>query len=189
MCFCDEASGSSALLAVRKTPISVRHYEAGALGREAISRQMVFMLENLGCVPSEVPPRTNCSLVAIEELIAHYSEADVREVLGETKGCLGWAQTRVKKVMGHLKGLHNTLETARKKWCIEANQIEAKHQQLTEAMVAKVLSSEERRKAFEARWNEVKARNKRMLEEGSFEGPIVPIGLGHPEPKKKRFVG
>ena len=36
----DEASESSALLAVRKTPVSVRYYEAGALGREAISRHI-----------------------------------------------------------------------------------------------------------------------------------------------------
>ena len=33
-------------------------------------------------------------------------------------------------------------------------------------------------------WNEVEARNKRMLDEGSFEGPIVSIGLRPPEPKK-----
>jgi len=43
-------------------------------------------------------------------------------------------------------------------------------------MVAKLLKSEERRKAFDARWNEVKARSKGSLDEGSFEGPIVPIG-------------
>ena len=36
VCLCDEASASAALLVVRKTPISVRYYEAGAEGREAL---------------------------------------------------------------------------------------------------------------------------------------------------------
>ena len=35
VCLCDEASGSSALLAVRKDPVSVRFYEVGVLGCEA----------------------------------------------------------------------------------------------------------------------------------------------------------
>ena len=69
---------------------------------------------------------------------------------------------------GHLKGLRNALETVREKWAIEENEIEAKRKQLTKEIVAKVLKSEERRKAFEARWNEVKERNKKALDEGTF---------------------
>ena len=38
---------------------------------------------------------------------------------------------------------------------------------VTEAMVAKALKSEERRKAFEARWKVVQERNKKALEEGA----------------------
>ena len=82
--------------------------------------------------------------------------------------------------------MRNTLEAARKKWCIEENAIEANRKQITEVMAAKVLKSEERRKAFEARWNEVKARNQRALDEGTFEGPIVPIGWRPPEPPKRK---
>ena len=82
---------------------------------------------------------------------------------------------------GHLKGLRNTLEAARKKWCIEENAIEAKRKEVTEQVVAKVLRSEERRKAFEARWKEIKERNVRALDEGTFAGPIVPIGWRPPE--------
>ena len=119
-------------------------------------------------------------------MMAHYIEGEMREALGETRGCLGWAKHRLKKVRGHLKGLHTTLEAARKKWCTEENAMEAKRTQITEEEVAKVLKSEERRTAFEARWNEVKARNKRALDEGSFEGTIVPIGLRPPESPRHR---
>ena len=69
VCVCDEVSASSALLAVRKTPMSVRYYEAGAQGREAISRHIFFVSDDLGGVVHEVPPRTNCSLVATDELL------------------------------------------------------------------------------------------------------------------------
>jgi hypothetical protein len=64
--------------------------------------------------------------------------------------------------------------------------MEAKRTQITEEVAAKALKSEEWRKAFEARWDEVKARNKRALGEGSFEGPIVPIGLRPPESPRQR---
>lgn len=82
--------------------------------------------------------------------------------------------------------MRNALEAARKKWAIEENEIEAKRKQLTEEIVAKVLKSEERRKAFEARWNEVKERSKKALDEGTFAGPIVPIGWVPPEARKKK---
>ena len=85
-----------------------------------------------------------------------------------------------------MKGLRSALEAARKKWCDEENAIEAKRQLVNEATVRKLLQNEERRKAFEARWNEVKARNLKALDEGTFEGPIVPIGLRPPEPPKQR---
>ena len=118
--------------------------------------------------------------------MAHYIEGEMREAHGETRGCLGWPKHRMKRVRGHLHGLHSTLETARKKWCTEESASEAKRTQITEEMVAKVLKNEERRKAFEVRWNEVKARHKRALDEGSFEGPIVPIGLRPPESPRQR---
>ena len=41
-------------------------------------------------------------------------------------------------------------------------------------------------RAFEARWNEVEARNLKALDEGTSQGPIVPIGLRPPEPPKQR---
>ena len=171
-------------------PWNIQHKhsdKAGALGREAISRQASLVMSYLEDVPSEVPPRTNCCDAAIEDLIAHYIEGEVREALGETRGCLGWPSTnRLKKVRGYLKGLRNVLENARKKWCIEENEIEVKRRRVAEEIIVKVLKSEERRKAFEARWDEVKARNKRALDEGTFEGPIVPIGMKPPEPQKHR---
>ena len=99
---------------------------------------------------------------------------------------MGWPPQRMKKVRGHLKGLRTALERTRQMWCTEENQIEAKRKQVTEYIVAKVLQNEERRKAFEARWNEVKARSNKALDEGTFEGPIVPIGFRPPEPRKKK---
>ena len=187
VCMCDEASGTSALLALRKTPISARYYEAGAEGRGAISRQILLMLGHLEGVPHEVPQRSNCSGLATEALIAHYIEGEIREAKGETRGCLGWPPVRIKRVKGYLSGLHTSIEAARRKWCIEENAIEAKRKQITEEVVARVLKSEERRQAFEARWNEVKARNLRTLDEGTFEGPIVPIGFKPLEaPPQKR---
>ena len=49
-----------------------------------------------------------------------------------------------------------------------------------------MLRDEARRKAFEARWSEVKAKNLKALDEGTFEGPIVPIGMRPPEPPKQK---
>ena len=45
-------------------------------------------------VPIEVPVRCNCAVQGTEELIAHYVESEIREVLGETRGCLGWIASR-----------------------------------------------------------------------------------------------
>ena len=52
-----------------------------------------------------------------------------------------------------------------------------------EATVLKLLKHDDRRKLFEARWAEVKAKNLKALDEGTFEGPVVPIGLRPPEQK------
>ena len=189
LCLCDEASNSSALLAVRKTPSSVRFYEAGLSGGEAIGKLARLVLGNLEGVPDEVPHRCNCCTTGNEELIAHYIEAEMREASGETRGCLGWPPQSAKKRRGHLRGLRSSLEASRKRWCDEENAIEAKRRQVTELIVAKVLRSEERRKAFEDRWSVVKARNLKALDEGWFEGPIVPIGLKPleaPKPKAPR---
>ena len=93
----------------------------------------------------------------------------------------------MKKAKGHLSGLRQSLETSRKKWCAEKNASEAKRKQATEATVARLLCNEERRKAFEARLNEMKALNIMKLDEGTFEGPIVPIGLGTLEPLEKNM--
>ena len=70
VCLCDEASASSALLAVRKTPISVRYYEAGAHGCEAILKHVSLVLRHLEGVPNVVPSRSNCACGATEDLIA-----------------------------------------------------------------------------------------------------------------------
>ena len=87
---------------------------------------------------------------------------------------------------GHLKGLYNSLEALRKKLCIEENQIEAKRKQITEEIVTNALKNEARRKDFEARWAEVKTRNLKALDEGTWIGPIVPIGFMPPEALKKK---
>ena len=56
---------------------------------------------------------------------------------------------RTKKVNGWLKkGLRNSLEGARKKWCIEENSIVAKRRRVDEVMVAQLFRDEARRKAF-----------------------------------------
>ena len=52
-----------------------------------------------------------------EVLIAHYIEGELREVMGEARGCVGWPdKKRTHKVSGWLRGLCGTLETARRKW-------------------------------------------------------------------------
>ena len=144
------------------------------------------MLRHLEGVAHEVPLRANVGNTVTEDLTAHYSENEVREAHGEARGCLGWPPNRAKKVRGYLQGLRNCIEAARKKWCTEENKIEARRKTVTEEIVKKALKNEERRKAFEARWNEIKARNTKALDEGTFEGPIVPIGFKPPEPPKQR---
>jgi len=146
-------------------------------------------LGELDGVPDEVPPRCNCCTTGNEELIAYYIEAEMREALGETRGCLGWPQNSGKKRRGHLRGLQNVLEASRKRWCDEENATEAKRKQITEQIAAKAFNSAERRKAFEDRWSEIKARNLKALDEGSFEKPVVPIGLKPPEAPKQKAPG
>ena len=186
VCFCDEVSGSSALLVLRKAPFSARLYEAGVVGRETIAKQVYLVLSHLEGVSTEVPFRSNVAASDNEALIAHYIEGEIREILGETRGCLGWPPKKMKKMRGHLTGLRTSFERARKKWCNEENAIEAKRRFVNEAIVGKLWKTEETRKVFETRWNEVKARNLKALDEGSFEGPIVPIGFVPPEPRKVR---
>ena len=77
---------------------SCNDLEAGALGREAISKQVSFVLSHLEGVPNEVPSRCNCAILAHEELIAHYIEGEIREAIGEARGCLGRPTLRTKKV-------------------------------------------------------------------------------------------
>ena len=98
VCVCDEASASSALLAVRKTPPSLRYYEAGARGNEAMTKHLRLVLGRCGGVPDEVPDPINCTSAVTEDLIAHYIEGEFREARGETRGCLGYAANRLKKV-------------------------------------------------------------------------------------------
>ena len=99
VCLVDEASSSLALLAVRKEPVSVRFYEAGAVRGEAIAKQASLVLRILEGVPDEVPCRCNCAVSGAEDLMAHYIEAEIREAVGETRGCLGWPLQRLKKVL------------------------------------------------------------------------------------------
>jgi len=63
--------------------------QAGAPGREGMSRQVLHMLEQLTGEAHEVPTRANFSMFATEDVIAHYIEAEMREAQGETRGCLG----------------------------------------------------------------------------------------------------
>ena len=130
------------------------------------------MLTHLEGVPDEVPSRCNCAVDATEALIAHYIEAEVREALGETRGCLGWPLLRLKKVRGYLRGLHTVLENHRKKWCNEMNEIDTRRRLVNEATVQRLIQNEERRRAFEVRWTEARDRCLRAVDEGSFIGPI-----------------
>ena len=98
VCLVDKASGSLGLLAVRKEPVSVRFYEAGAVRGEAIAKQASLVLRILEGVADEVPCRCNCAVSGAEDLMAHYIEAEIREAVGETRGCLGWPLLRLKKV-------------------------------------------------------------------------------------------
>ena len=67
-----------------------------------------------------------------EALIAHYIEGELREVMGEARGCVGWPdKVRIKKVKGWLTGLCGSFETTRRKWCTEEDGREAHRQQFT----------------------------------------------------------
>ena len=160
-------------------------YEVGVLGCEVIQQQALWCLRQIPDFKNELPAVENCS-GGNEEAIAHYLECEMREALGETRGCLGWFNHRRKKVRGHLRGLYNTLEGARKRWCDEENAIEAKRRLVDLATVERAFRSEERRKLFEKRWDEVKERCRLELDEGTFEGPIVPIGYKEPEPRVRK---
>ena len=139
------------------------------------------MLRHLEGVPDEVPSRCNCAVSETEVLIAHYIEAEIREVLGETRGCLGWPNLRLKKVKGHLRGLRTALETHRQKWCNEMNEIDTRRRLVDEATVKRLIQNEERSRAFEASWAVARERCLRDLDVGTFTGPIKPIGLRPPE--------
>ena len=139
------------------------------------------MLRVLEGVSDEVPTRCNCAVRGAEDLIAHYIEAEIREALGETRGCLGWPLLRLKKVKGHLRGLRTALETHRKKWCNEMNEIDSRRRMVNEATVMNLIQTEERRRAFEASWGEARERCLRALDAGTFTGEVQPIGLRPPE--------
>ena len=165
-------------------------YEAGAVRGEAIAKQASLVLRTLEGVADEVPIRCNCVVSGVEDLIAHYIEAEIREAVGETRGCLGWPSQRLRKVKGHLKGLRNALEVHRQKWCTEMNEIDLKRRMVNEATVMRLIQSEERRRAFEASWGEARARCLRDLEVGTFTGEVQPIGLRPPEMRdEKRASG
>ena len=87
----------------------------------------------------------------------------------------------LRKVKGHLRGLHTVLETHRKKWCTEMNEIDTRRRLVHEATVMRRIQNEERRRAFEASWGAVRDRCLRDLDVGTFTGPIRPIGLRPPE--------
>ena len=74
------------------------HQQAGAGGHEAITKRLLLVLRALEGAPHEVPVHSNCSSAVTEDLIAHYLEGEFREARGETRGCLGYAPHRLKKV-------------------------------------------------------------------------------------------
>ena len=62
------------------------------------SMKASLVLSFLEGVADEAPCRCNCAVNGAEDLIAHYIEAEIREALGETRGCLGWPGQRLRKV-------------------------------------------------------------------------------------------
>ena len=92
----------------------------------------------------------------------------------------------LRKVKGHLRGLRTVLETHRKKWCTEMNEIDTRRRLVNEATVMRRIQNEERRRAFEASWKAARERCLRELDVGTFEGPIRPIGLRPPEERARR---
>ena len=132
VCIFDNQSVTSGLLAVRKAPFSVRFYLAGSLECEVIEKQAKLVLRVLGVVPDQVPPRCNCAVNVVGALMAHYIESEIREAVGETRGCLGWPANRLKKVKGYLFGLRNACEMQRRKWCAERNEMDSKRRLVTE---------------------------------------------------------
>ena len=104
-----------------------------------MTKQLSFVLKDLAGVPDELPERTNCCSWSSEELVAYYIEAEAREANGETRGCTGWPTRSMKRLKGNLRGLRNSLEGSRKKWCMEENAIEAKRKRVSEEIVLRAL--------------------------------------------------
>ena len=73
--------------------------------------------------------------------------------------------------------MHARVEKLRIKWAKSEEQREARRAMLTEAVATATLKTEERRKAFQAGVHEVLERNQAKIHEGTFKGPIVPIGF------------
>ena len=73
----------------------MRFYEVGVQRCEEIRMQMMLFLDRIieEGVPIDVPARCNCAVEGTEEVMAHYIESEIREVSGETRGCLGWPLT------------------------------------------------------------------------------------------------
>ena len=82
--------------------------------------------------------------------------------------------------------MRNALETHRKKWCTEMNEIDVKRHQVNEALVMRLIQSEERRQAFEASWGEARKRCLKDLDMGTFTGEVQPIGLRPAEMRNVR---
>lgn len=141
-----------------------------------------------GCFNAEDIARTNVATATdTEALIAHYLEAELREAIGETRGCVGWpSRRRLKHVRGWLTGLQSSLDAARKRWCVTEDAREANRFKVTQEIALKALKNEERRMAFEARCAKFKEKHMKIVHEGTYDGPIVPIGMRPPEPPKVR---
>ena len=179
----DEVSGRCALWCKRRDSREERFYEGGAHLNEAIQRRVhllrqAFDDEGFDAFKDEGLEQMRKTNACIRgdplELAAHWLEGEMREAKGESRGIVGWPDAkRLKAVRGWLTGLHTVLENYRKRWCKDEDQAEAKRVQASEQVVLRTLQNDERRKAFEEK---MKARRAR-LDEGAFEGPIVPIGL------------
>ena len=121
VCMYDEASHRCGLLVERKAPRTSRYYEGGQVVSKGLAKQVALlrkMLEEKADDADEVKvPRTNASVRGdTAELVAHYVEAEMRELLGEARGCVKWPDPdRLQKVRQWMKGLRNSLEVYRNK--------------------------------------------------------------------------
>ena len=179
----DEATGRCAVRSLRKSTCEVRHFDACHDPADEIVRLLEPLTSELPELGDARMSRTNvASAERPEDLMCHYIEQEVRETRGEGRGGLGYPfSERLKTMNRRVTGLVRCLNQYKTKWLTAHDAFESRMRELTLDVVRRRIKDEARLTQFEHRWAAMKDRTLKKLDEGTFEGAIVPIGFNPAE--------